>query len=114
MQKIEAVIRKLKFRDVKVGLRKAGYNTFTYWAVRSVSENSDPKAYEEEDDDAVASERVMVTLVVRDEKVDNAIDVIVSSGQTHGVDDGVIIVSDVPNAFQIVGNEEGDKKFRRI
>ena len=95
MRKIEATIRKLKFRDVKVGLIDAGYDTFTYWAVRSVGKNSKRKDYKESGDDVEASERVNISITVKEEKVDEVIEIIVNCGQTHEVDDALIHVMDV-------------------
>ena len=114
MRKVEATIRKLKFKDVKVGLIEGGFNTFTYWAVRSVGENSEKTSYKDSNNDSVASERVNVSIVVRDEKADQVVDIIVNSGQTHEVDDALIHVIDVPKAFQIVGQSKGDRKILKM
>ena len=113
MRKIEANIRKLKFKDVKIALREAGYPTFTYWAVRSVSENSTLEKFEDKED-AVASERVALNIAVRDDKVEEIIDIMVSSGQTHEVDDALIYVYEVKAAYKIRGEEGGDRKILRI
>ena len=91
MRKIEANIRKLKFKDVKIALRQAGFSTFTYWAVRSVSEGSDKQDFEDTED-AVANERVALSLIVKDDQVESAVDTIIGAGKTHEVDDARIFV----------------------
>ena len=114
MRKIEAVIRKLKFKDVKIGLIAAGYDTFTYWAVRSVGEGSEKQTYKTENDDIKASERIQVNLMVRENKVEEVVNIIVESGQTHEVDDALILIFDLPKVYQIIGREKGDVKIIRI
>ena len=109
MRKIEAIIRKSKFKEVKVGLQEAGFVNFTYHAVRSVSETSEKGFYRGVEYDAVASERIALSLVTKKDETENAIDVIVKSGQTQNVDDERILVYDLTQAYRIWGSEDSDK-----
>ena len=107
MRKIEANIRKLKFKEVKLALTEAGHSTFTYWAVRSVSDGS--KKLELTGGDPIAKERIALSIIVQDNNVDETIDLIVSAGQTKEVDDTRIYVYAIAKAYKIVGGENGDK-----
>ena len=109
MRKIEAIIRKSKFKEVKVGLQEAGYVNFTYHAVRSVSETSEKGFYRGVEYDAVASERIELSIVTQKDKVEKAIDIMVKSGQTQNVDDERIFVYDLVQAYRIWGNADDDK-----
>jgi nitrogen regulatory protein P-II 1 len=114
MRKIEAVIRKLKFKDVKINLINAGFDTFTYWAVRSVGESSERNDYKAKGDDAVANERIKLNLLVREEREEEAVNIIVDSGKTIEVDDSQITVLTVNKVYKIRGQEAGDKKILKF
>jgi len=113
MRKVEANIRKLKFKNVKIALREAGFSTFTYWAVRSISEASDMENFDE-GDYPVASERVKFSIVVKEKEVDKVIDTIVGAGKTLEVDDARIYVYPVLQAYKIAGRENGDLKIHKV
>ena len=90
-----------------------GYCFDSRMGLPSVSENSKSQEFEESED-AIASERVALKIIVQDDKVEEVIDIMVSSGQTHEVDDALIYVFQVSKSYQIVGGESGDKKILKI
>ena len=52
--------------------------------------------------------------MVREDKVEEVVNLIVESGQTHEVDDALILIVDLPKVYQIIGREKGDIKIMRI
>ena len=90
-------------------MQEAGFATFTYHAVRSVSETSEKGFYRGVEYDAVASERIALSLVTKKEETEKARDVIVKSGQTQNVDDERILVYDLTQAYRIWGSEDSDR-----
>lgn len=109
MKKIEAIIRKSKFGEVKKTLIEEGFNSFNYHLTRSVSEKSVKRFYRGVEYDSKASDRVQLSLYVRLADVDRAISIIKDSGKTGEVDDNYIYVIAIDHAYQLEGSEDGDK-----
>ena len=66
MRKIEAIIRKSKFREVKNALIAGGFNSFSYLLTRSVSEKAQTRFYRGVEFASKATERVSLSLFVKD------------------------------------------------
>lgn len=109
MKKIEAVIRKSKFKVVKKALLEAGFEFFSYWLVRDVTEEKEKRVYRGVEYETPASERILLALIVQDEHVNEATDAIVKNGQTGNAGDGRIFVSTLDDAMRIQTGEHGDK-----
>lgn len=107
MRKIEAVIRKSKFKDVKRGLIEANFNLFTYSLVRSISESSEKKFYRGVEFDSSSSDRISLNLYVNYTDVSRAVQIIAKSGTTGDADDARIYVFEVKEALKI--DSTGDK-----
>ncbi len=45
MKKIEAIIRKTKFDEVKEALNKAGIEFFSFWEVRGIGKATEERIY---------------------------------------------------------------------
>ena len=109
MKKIEAVIRKSKFKDVKQQLIEENFSLFTYSLVRSISESSDKKIYRGVEMESSASERVALSLYVESNSVDRAISIIASAGTTGDADDARIYVFEVKEAMKLDSSGDKDK-----
>lgn len=109
MKKIEAIIRKSKFKVVKKALVEAGFEFFSYWMVRDVTEEKEKRVYRGVEYEAPASERILVTLIVQDNHLDQATDIIVKNGRTGSAGDGRIFVYTLEDALRIQTGEHGDK-----
>ncbi|MFI3330790.1 MAG: P-II family nitrogen regulator [Rikenellaceae bacterium] len=109
MKKIQAIIRKTKFEDVKEALYEAGIEWFSYMNVRGVGKASQERIYRGVVYDTSYIERIMLTIVVREVNVKATVDAIVGSAQTGEVGDGRIFVSGIDESYSIRTGLQGDK-----
>lgn len=66
MKKIEAIIRKSRFEDVKQALLAADIEWFSYYDVRGIGKARQDRIYRGIVYDTSSIERILVSLVVRD------------------------------------------------
>lgn len=111
MKKIEAIIRKTKFDDVKEALNVAGIDFFSFWDVRGVGKATEARVYRGIKYDTSTIERILMTIYVRDKLLKSTIDAIMTSAKTGEVGDGKIFVSDLLDAYRIRTGESGDKSL---
>ncbi len=108
MKKIEAIIRKTKFEDVKDALLEADIEWFSYYDVRGVGKTRQGRIYRGVVYDTSYIERILVSIVVRDKNVDKTVKAVMSAAQTGEIGDGRIFVIPVENAVRIRTGEQGD------
>ncbi len=108
MKKIEALIRKSKFRMVKNALTKAGIENFTYWLVRNVGEATEARVYRGVEYETSAVERIHLSLVVKGDGND-IVKLITDAGLTGEAGDGRIFVSDISGAYRLVTKNDKDE-----
>ncbi|MFI3304584.1 MAG: P-II family nitrogen regulator [Rikenellaceae bacterium] len=108
MKKIEAIIRKTKFEDVKEALYAAGIEWFSYMNVRGVGQSRQERIYRGVVYDTSYIERIMLSIVVRDKNVQPTIDAIVASAQSGEIGDGRIFISPVDESVSIRTGKAGD------
>ena len=109
MKKIEAIVRKSKFSEVKRALIEEGFNSFNYHLTRSIYEKSEKRFYRGVEYDAKASDRVQLCLYVNFQDLDRAITVIKNTGHTGDADDNFIYVLKIDAGYQLLGGDESDK-----
>ena len=109
MKKIEAIIRKTVFEDVKEELYEAGIEWFSYMNVRGVGKARQERIYRGIIYDTSFIERIMLSIVVRDKNVEKTVQAIIRSAQTGEVGDGRIFVSTVDESYSIRTGLSGDK-----
>lgn len=68
MKKIEAIIRKTKFEDVKDALLEADIEWFSYYDVRGIGKARQGRIYRGVVYDTSTIERILISIVVRDKK----------------------------------------------
>ena len=107
MKKIEAIIRKSKFSDVKKELHNVGVNFFSYWDVTGIGNEKIGKVYRGISFSTADIQRRHLSIVVNDEFEQATIDAIIKSGATGQVGDGKIFVSDVKEVYRIRTGEKG-------
>ena len=71
MKKIEAIIRKTKFEDVKDALLEADIEWFSYYDVRGIGKARQGRIYRGVVYDTSTIERILVSIVVRDKNAEN-------------------------------------------
>lgn len=104
MRKLEAIIRKSKFRHVKKSLNEQGITGFNYHLVRS-SSKSEHRYYRGVEYDTQAEERIKLSLYVPDSKLDTAIQIIKSSGNTGNSTDSYLVVFQLDQVYKLQRDE---------
>lgn len=107
MKKIEAIIRKSKFQDVKKALHDVEVNFFSYWDVTGVGNEKQGHVYRGISYSTAEIQRRFLSIVVNDDFVQTTIDAIIESGATEKVGDGKIFVLPVEEAYRIRTGEKG-------
>ena len=113
MRKLEAIIRKSKFKEVKRALIDGGFNSFNYRLTRCISEKSETRYYRGVEFDSKATERVLLSIYVKDDNTDTVINIIKTSGKTDDADDSYLAVFNA-TAYKIEGGKEDDNLIEII
>ncbi|MFW5758713.1 MAG: P-II family nitrogen regulator [Bacteroidota bacterium] len=108
MKKIEAIIRKSKFDEVKEALHASGIDFFSFWEVTGIGRARESRVYRGIAYDTGSIERLLLSIVVRDINLDRTIQTILSSAKTGEVGDGKIFVSGIEESYRIRTEEKGD------
>ncbi|MDD3507671.1 MAG: P-II family nitrogen regulator [Parabacteroides sp.] len=108
MKKIEAIIRKTKFEDVKEALLEADIEWFSYYDVRGVGKTHEERIYRGVVYDTSCIERILVSIVVRDKNVEKTVAAIIGAAQTGEIGDGRIFIIPVEDSIRIRTGERGD------
>ncbi|NBS18839.1 MAG: P-II family nitrogen regulator [Flavobacteriia bacterium] len=108
MKKIEAIIRKSKFDDVKKALHNVEVNFFSYWDVTGVGNEKEGHVYRGISYSTSEIQRRYLSIVVSDGFVERTIDAIISTAATDKVGDGKIFILPVEEAYRIRTGEKGN------
>ena len=108
MKKIEAIIRKTKFEDVKEALFEADINWFSYSEVKAIGQDREDRVYRGVMYSTDIISRIEITIICRDQFVKPAIKAIMDAARTGEVGDGRIFVSPVDDTYSIRTGEHGD------
>ena len=111
MKKIEAIIRKTKFEEVKEALHENGIEFFSFWEARGVGMARESRVYRGIAYDTSTIERLYVQIVVRDVNLDKTIDALIKSARTGEVGDGKIFISTITESIRIRTGEKGDESL---
>lgn len=107
MKKIEAIIRKSKFDDVKKALHQIEVNFFSYWDVTGVGNEKEGHVYRGISYSTSDIQRRYLSIVISDEFLDKTIQTLLETAYTGNVGDGKIFVSEVTEAYRIRTKESG-------
>lgn len=108
MKKIEAIIRRTKFDDVKDALLAADIEWFSYYDVRGVGKTREGRIYRGVVYDTSSIERILISIVVRNKNVDKTVEAIKAAAYTGEIGDGRIFVIPIEDAMRIRTGEHGD------
>lgn len=110
MKKIEAIIRTSKFDAVRDALGEIGVRFFTLTEVRGYGlQKGEKHTYRGADLGADYIPRLLMEIVVPNERVEEVLDTIEKSGRTGSVGDGKIFVYDVAKSVRIrTGERDND------
>ena len=82
MKKIEAIIRRTKFDDVKDALLAADIEWFSYYEVRGVGKMREARIYRGVAYDTSSIERMLLSIVVRDKNVEKTVQAVTKAAYT--------------------------------
>lgn len=108
MKKIEAIIRKTKFEDVKEALLEADIEWFSYYDVRGIGKSRQARIYRGVMYDTSSIERILISIVVRDKNVEKTVKAIQNAARTGEIGDGRIFIIPIEDAIRIRTAERGD------
>ncbi len=112
MKKIEAIVRRTKFEEVKEALLAGDINWFEYHDVHGVGQSRQERIYRGVQYSTDVIERVALTIVCRDVCLDSTIETLLKTAHTGEVGDGRVFVSDVLDTYSIRTGEHGDTVLR--
>jgi nitrogen regulatory protein P-II 1 len=107
MKKIEAIIRKSKYRVVKDALHEVGVNFFSYWDVTGLGNEKEGHVYRGVSYSTSDIQRRYISIVVNDDFEEVTIQALLSSAGTGEVGDGKIFVSDIKECYRIRTGDKG-------
>ena len=108
MKKIEAIIRRTKFDDVKDALLAADIEWFSYYEVRGVGKMREARIYRGVAYVTSSIERMLVSIVVRDKNVEKTVQAVMKAAYTGEIGDGRIFIIPVEDSVRIRTGERGD------
>ena len=108
MKKIEAIIRRTKFEDVKAALHAIDIDFFTYSETVGVGNERKMKNVLRGSSDTEFISRLTLSIVVRDINLKKTVDCILDKAYTGEVGDGKIFVSTIEDSNRIRTKENSD------
>lgn len=108
MKKIEAIIRRTKFDDVKEALLAADIEWFSYYEVRGVGKMREARIYRGVAYDTSSIERMLLSIVVRDKNVEKTVQAVTKAAYTGEIGDGRIFIIPVEDSIRIRTGKRGD------
>jgi nitrogen regulatory protein P-II 1 len=107
MKKIEAVIRKSKFEDVKEALFDVDIDWFSYWDITGLGKSTEEQVVRGQVFRSGYIQRRMISIVLRDVNVEKTVNAILKSAHTGEQGDGKIFVYDIEDTYRIRNGESG-------
>ncbi|NDW08069.1 P-II family nitrogen regulator [Dysgonomonas sp. 520] len=111
MKKIEAIVRKSKFQDVRKALYDADIEFLSWWDVKGQGDAKQGLIFRGIAYDINAIDRIYLSFVVRNQNLEKSIDVILKSAYTGESGDGRIFVSDIEQSIRIRTRDRGEESL---
>jgi len=112
MKKIEAIIRRSKYRVLKEKLHDIGVNFFTYWDVTGVGNEKVGHVYRGISYSTSDIQRRFLSIVVNDDFEEATIKIILEVAATGEIGDGKIFVSDINESYRIRTGKKGSETLK--
>mgnify|MGYP000344951823 CR=1 FL=1 len=112
MKKIEAIIRKSKYSEVKKALHAVNVNFFTYWDVTGQGNEKHGHVYRGVAYSTSDIQRRHLSIIVNDDYEKATIEAILNSAASGEIGDGKIFVSDINTAYRIRTGEQGEDTLK--
>lgn len=108
MVKVEAIVRPNKFESVKSALIQRGVEGMTVSEVRGHGrQKGHTEVFKGREYEVDLLPKIKLEIVVQDERVEDAIDAILSTAYTGAIGDGKIFVYELKDAIRIRNRERG-------
>ena len=111
MKKIEAIIRKTKFEEVRKALHEADIDFLSWWDVKGQGTAKQGLIFRGVAYDINTIDRIYVSFVVRDINVEKSINAILKSAYTGESGDGRIFVTPIEQSIRIRTGDKGDESL---
>lgn len=111
MKKIEAIVRKTKFEEVRTALHEADIDFLSWWEVRGQGTARQGLIFRGIAYDVNSVARIYLTFVVRDVNVEKSINAILKAAYTGESGDGRIFVSEIGQSIRIRTGDLGDESL---
>jgi nitrogen regulatory protein P-II 1 len=110
MKKIEAIIRNMKFEDVKHALEGAGFDSMTVTEVKGRGRQKGiVQQWRGAEYVVDLIPKTKIEMVVADDDVERLIDVIAASAATGQIGDGKIFIIPIEDTIRVRTKERGKK-----
>ncbi|MBT1443509.1 nitrogen regulatory protein P-II [Shewanella sp. JM162201] len=110
MKKVEAIIKPFKLDDVREALAEIGITGMTVSEVKGFGrQKGHTELYRGAEYMVDFLPKVKIELVIQDELLDQALDVIVDTARTGKIGDGKIFVTEVERVIRIRTGEENEE-----
>ncbi len=110
MKKIEAIIRPQKVEDIREALIEAGIKGMTISEVRGIGrQKGHTELYRGSEYQIDFLPKMKIEVVVPDEKLDTAVQIIVKVAKTGQVGDGKIFVTTIEEVIRVRTEEMGEE-----
>ena len=107
MKKIEAIVSKSKFEDVKQALYDADIDWFSYWDITGLGKSTEEQVVRGQVFKSGYIQRRMISIVIRDINLEKTVNAILNSAWTGETGDGKIFVYDIEETYRIRTKESG-------
>jgi nitrogen regulatory protein P-II 1 len=111
MKKVEAIIRKSKFDDVREALHEAEIDFITCWDATGIGNEKAGSIYRATVYETRFIPRIIISFVCRDHLVEKAIEAISKAGRTGELGDGKIFISNIEESIRIRNGERGPESL---
>jgi len=101
MKKIEAIIRKKKFEDVRIALHDADIDFLSWWDVKGQGTARQGLIFRGVAYDVNTIDRVFISFVVRDINLEKSVKAILKAAYTGESGDGRIFIESVEQSIRI-------------
>jgi len=114
MKKIEAIVRKTKFEEVRKALHDADIDFLSWWDVKGQGTAKQGLIFRGVAYDINTIDRVYISFVVRDINLEKSINAILKVAYTGESGDGRIFVESVEQSVRIRTGDRGDESLYDI
>lgn len=111
MKKIEAIVRKSKFEEVRAALHEADIDFLSWWEVKGQGTAKQGLIFRGIAYDVNSVARMYVSFVVRDVNFEKSINAILKSAFTGESGDGRIFVTQIEQSIRIRTGDRGDESL---